>query len=191
MKIFTRGKNFHLNACVGDNGGPHTFFHYALGYYEAAKQVAENIMIDDYHVDTKVYPLLFLYRQYVELIIKHLLITSSKLANKDIINIKGHEIDKKWRLLIHELDENSNLKAHIENQSFIEELIMEISSIDNNGETFRYPLDLQGREHLKNVNIINIENVHSAMTLIYKYFEKIDLEIDMINDYKYDISLYY
>lgn len=123
---------------------------YAAGYKYAA-----DILVDKY-ADLKnigalrlVYPIMFLYRQYLELALKDLLTTGSQLVDKDKPDLKQyrHDLPKLWsdvRPLLEKFwgDEEARGK-----HDAIEERIAEFHKVDAGSFVFRYPEDGKGQNH--------------------------------------------
>ena len=74
-----RGENtqYHLNACVGKNGGPWKLFDYAYGYFHAADLAVESLVENPMRVDVAIYQIAYMYRHAVELSLKSLTWQSS------------------------------------------------------------------------------------------------------------------
>jgi hypothetical protein len=53
--VFQGGEDFHLNACVGLNGGLPDFERMGSGFLEVAKRLAESLCQDSFGVDTMVW----------------------------------------------------------------------------------------------------------------------------------------
>ena len=69
--IFTSDVDWRFNACL--NWTNDTLELYVIGYKEAADKLVENIMDTPRYQDTLVFPICFLYRQYIELRLKELI----------------------------------------------------------------------------------------------------------------------
>lgn len=69
---------WHANACLGNLATPHA---YSQGYRKSARILSEYVYEKGRHQDFLIYPIVFLYRHHIELILKQLIIQGSDLAN--------------------------------------------------------------------------------------------------------------
>ena len=78
-KLFADNKDFwQLNACIDKFNG---IAAYASGYLEAAKLLARIVIYAQRHMDTLVYPIIYLYRHYLEIQLKDLIRTGANITN--------------------------------------------------------------------------------------------------------------
>jgi hypothetical protein len=116
-----------------------------LGYASAYKKAADKL-VESFNDTSRLYdndltlPIVFLYRQYLELHLKSLVRDGNK-AFGNPPNSPNHLIDKLWQelkpmLIKARLPETYN-SAKIE---AVEECIMEFAKVDENSENFRFPV---------------------------------------------------
>ena len=107
------------------------FIHSANCY----KKAIDILIVDDFEDLSTLYPCLFLIRQYLELILKALIIKCVK--DKNITNDKyiGHKL----KALMNEIADNDEIKdiLLIVNKSKVIDLF---DDIDQNGDYYRYPI---------------------------------------------------
>lgn len=161
---FGEGGNWQLNACVGSNGGPYNFADYAYGYLALGNSVAEQIIKSDGHwgdvpIDVGIYPLLYLYRQGMELMLKHFI-----YDRQGVTRINGsHDLEKLWieskQVLTELLGSYPDLDETLQK---IEQFIKKLSELDPNGEVMRFPENLQRKTFLSDYSIINIEPIYES-----------------------------
>ena len=188
--IFDNGPNYNLNACVGNNGGPYTFYQYSLGYFESANIIVEQLFTDNHHIDLKIYPIVFMYRQYIELMLKHLSLIATNLFEDCARYSKGHDLFKRWEDLLKVIEKESDLELEEIDFSEISSLIREFNNLDPTGETFRYPTSKKGEYFLQEISVINIEVLYKKMKIIYEIFENIDLRLSVLKEWIYDARNY-
>lgn len=102
---------------------------YISGYKDAADTLVEKVC---YTVlaESYVFPIVFLYRQYLELMLKNIYVQ----INSGNSNIKfNHKLDGLWANIKKNL---ATLKNH--EIELVEEVINEFQSIDSNSTNFRY-----------------------------------------------------
>lgn len=172
FKIFQGGPKTHFNACVGANGDPDIVFYYD-GYFIAAKTLLEKVITDhpSISVDIAIYPILFNLRHAIELSLKKNLSEIIKLKKfRPILQIEEqdfskHDLRPLWQST---KDTASLLDDEYEPIiSEIDDLIIQIATIDPTGQTFRYPNSLGSQiKHLDNFSIINIERILVALNKI-------------------------
>jgi hypothetical protein len=142
------------------------FYDYAVGYRAAADALVEDVLAARLVPDSVCYPVLFLYRHYVELILKGIIDFGSRLGNNDIPKgPEDHQISKLWRQA-RGLLEREFPKGKKEDLDAVEKCIDELTAIDSCGEGFRYGAkkrrhgeDLMWGKHTQ----LNLDNVRCVM----------------------------
>jgi hypothetical protein len=167
--LFRPGPNFHLNACVGRNGGPADFHRYAFGYFEAGERLVKSLQEDHASVDLLIYPLVHLYRHGIEAVLKHLGRELPILCNEKATVKQTHKLLDNWASVRHHLQQLQ--AADAKTLDSVEEKLKEIVEIDPNGETFRYPKAKDGKMHLQETSIINAEVFAEEMQGLVEFFE--------------------
>jgi hypothetical protein len=128
---------------------------YRWGYLKGARQLAK-AMGGVPAQDNLVYPMIFLYRHYVELEIKDAIDLCLAIVERNPMSKSerdtalkarkqlGHDLRKAWHLLMmlasREFEQSATLVME-ECQPLIEQL----ASLDHSGEAFRYPLTVNGK----------------------------------------------
>ena len=145
----------HLNACVGDNGGPYDLYDYAYGYFGAAAALAQEARKFNVPLDVLIYPTCLTFRHAIELSIKYLVTDLARLTQADDRYAPGHSLTANWskarKLLI-----LSKLKIAQEELAAMDTVVRCIEHIDPRGETFRYPENFKSEQLLKDWSLINI-----------------------------------
>jgi hypothetical protein len=109
-----------------------------------------------------VFPILFLYRHYLELTLKEIILTATQYLEKSHDAINSHNVSQLWeeaKKLISQVDldiPNDDMVA-VENQ------ISQFHSLDKSSMTFRYPVDKQGNVFKNLSDYINIENIREIV----------------------------
>ena len=71
IDIFTyRSEDWWNNACLNFMEGKNTWYGYFRGYQRAAELLVQYVDCEKQYQDTLVFPIIFLYRHYLELILK-------------------------------------------------------------------------------------------------------------------------
>ncbi len=133
------------NAWVGSN--PLQWFGYAEGYRRAAELLVKHVAETGRDLDHLVSPFVFLYRQSLEVSLKHLLIKGCELLDRKVPKIKGnrHSLVEHWRHCRTILEEvwpegpKQDLDA-------VEEVLTQFEERDPSSTRFRFP-DGERMEH--------------------------------------------
>ncbi len=140
---------------------PNDFSTYAEGYKKLADLGVQQIANGHHHVDVLVYPIVFCYRQYMELRLKELIRTAGDLLDQSLIAPNLHDLPGLWthvRALLRRIwpGEDPDLDA-------IESVVEEFQEIDPRSDAFRYPLGRSGNPSLPGLKYINVRQVSEVI----------------------------
>lgn len=141
---------------------------YSQAYKDAGDRLVECAQTDKTSINFLVFPILFLYRHYLELALKETIIAATQYLEKDH-DIKGHNLIQLWedaKKFIFEADldiPNSEMDA-VANQ------ISQFHKLDQSSETFRYPVDNKGNIFPNLSDYINIQNVREIVDGLHAWF---------------------
>lgn len=117
-------------------------FLYSQGYLMAANTIYTAIESNTFRQNTLVYPMIFNYRQFVELQLKELSAIGNKYLDRDKDFDKGHELKKLWdeyrNNILKEISPYFD-QAMLDN---VEKLIIEFEAEDPGSTNYRYPFKL-------------------------------------------------
>ena len=145
---------------------------YIEGYKNAADYLVEHA-VKEWPADMLVYPIVFLYRQYLELQLKDLLQILFKCHRLSCRLPITHDLMQIWhrfRPLVESLDEKLE---GVEYYDHIEARIKEFDIIDKTSYSFRYPQDTQEGLSLESIKtdigdeMLNIFQMKCVMDSIY------------------------
>jgi hypothetical protein len=165
------------------------FYPYADGYRQGADSLIRQC-IDEHGIkDILIFPVVFLYRQYVELRLKELIIGLHYCIDGSDVFPTHHRIDSLWGefvSLYEELGENPKTK-NFENAKGV---IMQFSKIDPKSMAFRYPVTPNGDKTLS-ITHINVRNFGEVMERLANFLDAVsdqiahykDISSDMYNDW--------
>jgi len=166
-KLFVEAEDWWMNACLDWYHDPTEL--YIVGYKEAADSLVDSIANRKGSADSLIFPIVFLYRHYVEIRLKSLLLDGNRLLDREHKQKSEHQLSKLWpkvRSILDELwpnEEGEDLKA-------MDSLIAQFEEVDPRSTTFRYPKDFDGNNSLKldvpRVNLRNLAEVVGAMSII-------------------------
>jgi len=172
--LFERGPDWRNNAMLGWTGFPMGL--YAAGYKDAADAILYALSQQKASLDSVVYPLVFVYRQGIELQLKMLLPLARRLAGKAPKNDHSHGLMPMWsqlRPLLEELtprEDDAELPA-------IESFIEQIDKVDPQSFSFRYPTTKRGSESLPDLRQINVRQLSEIMDSIFRMLGGIHSEL--------------
>lgn len=154
---------------------PNPWMRQAIGYKDAGDIIATGFVTVMHRRDALAYPVVFLYRQYMELALKALIRQA-----QDYHGIAGdcphtHRLDGLWRLL-RELIQGMGCSSGDETEQ-TGRLINEFCTIDPLSQAFRYPEDRDGNPCLTAISEVNIVNMQKVVAKIAFLFECVDLMI--------------
>lgn len=175
------------NACVGENGDP-GYAEYAKGFSVAANVLLEKVISqsNDVWIDDVIYPICFNMRHSVELRIKHAYEIVAKIAVLKKIKTpeykSNHDIRSLWEgFKEYAISIDKNYKDIIIK---LNQTILDISEVDPNGETFRYPKDKSSNKHLVDVGSISCHVLfHKFKELEYNFESFSWLNQGMLDEY--------
>lgn len=143
---------------------------YIDGYLDAA-----NLLVEQgpaWNIHKLVYPILFLYRQHLVLMLKAQIQHCRDYLRDDKRYPKVHEIDKLWRVLTELLDRITRDLSDNDEMRHTERLIDEFCLVDPNSESFRFPENRQGHLH---------PSAEIDLGVVKTSVEKISLLLDYIS----------
>lgn len=182
--LFTAEGAWWNNACL--NFFPDGWAVYAIGYKEAAEILVEYVNTRRQQQDALIYPIVFLYRQYLELAIKDLIRKGRKSLDIHEDLPKSHRIDELWKICMKLLSKISPQDS-IQEQSQISRLLNELCQIDPLSISFRYPEDKDGDPTLPTLGQVNIRNIAVVVNKIATILDGADAMIDEYLSFKSDI----
>jgi len=184
-RVFAPATTWEHSACL--NGFPNVWAFYALGYKRAADILVGEFAEMSRGRDPLVFPIVFLYRQFLELSLKDLIRQARCYLECSTAFPAMHELDKLWRKFCSLLSE-INSDAVTDEMRQIERLIDEFCAIDPISQAFRYPEDKQGNPSLPNMNDINVVNVRDVVSKMALLLECVDAMVEQYQSAKNDIA---
>jgi hypothetical protein len=178
--LFRPGPNPQYNACVGTNGGPYDFGSYGEGFFEAGFKIVEAIYRGEWAIDILVYPAVFNFRHGIELYIKHLTILANRLLTTGQTMKHGHGIMDNWNALTKLLLSIRHPQFDATELNVLRDILDDFLEIDANGQVFRYPEDIKGNPHLRDISVINIQVLGEGMKIAFELFEKCDIGLSVL-----------
>ena len=166
--LFTSGSDWEAEALLDRFGD--WFLSYAGGYKAAADAVVEKVEAKEASADRVGFAACFLYRHYVELMLKGLINVGAMLEQRRANYPKNHRIDELWRecrLLL----EKASPEGERTDTDAVERCIKELAFMDPSGKAFRFGEDKVGRPTLSRVTQISLTNMRDVMNRIAGFLE--------------------
>jgi hypothetical protein len=158
---------------------------YAEGFKGAADTLVESILCDDIHLRFQmVIPACYLYRHYLELEMKYILITAGKLKIMTLTDedLETHELYPLWNLTRKVITTVVPAEPKV-NLSAMEAIIQEFHCIDRSGQELRYHKRTDGKESLQKLeDDFSLANLRLTMAKVQIYFEGISGLLDAMFD---------
>src|SRR5438094_5882579 len=136
--LFDHADDWYYNACL--NRQYDNWELYAIGYKTAADILVQYVIDTRSERDTLVFPIVFNYRQYLELRCKEIIRVGRMLSNEPAEFPQMHDLRKLW-IVCRETIANSEPSASETDFQAIDEAIAQFCAVDPKSEAFRYPMD--------------------------------------------------
>jgi len=165
-ELFKSAEDWHLNACVGYSRD--SLSSYADNYRAGADALIRSATDGNAVLDAVIYPIVFLYRHYIELCLKDIVFLGRRLQDDSRPFPKVHNLSALW------VEAKQLLVTHYGNDvppglQNLNGIIDEFTQHDPNSQAFRYPWDRKGNPHLQEIQHINIRNLQETMDRVASF----------------------
>lgn len=141
-------------------------YRYVGGFQRAAEVLVEHAGHDRADVDVLAVPMLFCYRQWIELRLKELWLKGSRLQGRSAEPMKTHDLAILWRQ-VRPLIEAAWPDDDPSELDHLARILEELASFDGpQGTGFRYPANRKGDVSLPSDLQINLTNVSHVMAKV-------------------------
>ena len=179
-RLFTQGPSWEKTVQISTWG--EGLLTYALGYKSAADHLIENFEHLDYR-DFVVYPICYLYRHYVELILKGLIVQCQIGEGKSGNFPTNHDVLALWKQFREHIEQ---IQPDVDDANeTVERSIREFVKHDPCSDSFRYPIRRDGTPTLEGLTLIDLQNLQTVMGRIsgllegsYDYLDDLNQNID-------------
>lgn len=157
------------------------FFLYSEGYKKAGKMLWTFCNENKFYSNTLIYPLVFTYRQFLELRLKELIIMGYRYLNAEKDFADEHSLMKLWLTYRNEiLNSIENIDSKILDN--VEKIISQFNTEDSKSMCFRYPVTrAPNRKESVNRETIDLLNFKEVIDRLIYFF---DWQWDMISHYE-------
>ncbi len=181
QQLFIKGEDWHNNAMLGWT--PYPWDLYASGYKDAADVVIAALAAQKAPIDSVIYPLVFLYRQGLELKLKLILPLARRLAGVDGTTALSHSLRPLWTELrrhLQQVDPRDNDQELIA----LEDLIWQLDAVDPGSMAFRYPTNKHGEVMLQDLRHVNVRHLSEIMNSVFTMLDGIHSWLGEIEQYQ-------
>ncbi len=184
--LFTSGhQDWQNNACLTWTEGNSIHLE---GYKLAADQLVTTIEAGGHDQDFLVYPIVFLYRHHLELLLKELRATGWRLYDWDLNANGGHKLPGLWkdcRKVIEETWPN----APGSDADVVGRLIAEFDAMDPNSTAFRYSTSMKGEKSLPDdIAHLNLRHLRQTMDRLSLFLQASLAGVAVSLDLKQDVA---
>ncbi|MFT4603006.1 MAG: hypothetical protein ACI857_003193 [Arenicella sp.] len=187
--LFSGDKDWKANACL--NWSHDSMGLYIEGYREAADKLVHDVVESGTNQDILVFPISFLYRQYIELQLKHIIRESRIFLGEGAGFPEHHKINDLWNTansLMAKIikDHDQTIKNYIttDDVKAIKTIITEFVKVDPDSFAFRYPKDKKGNKNLDDIEYINLRKLHDQMEVLKEKLDKYYLCVSLLRDFQ-------
>lgn len=164
QQLFIQGEDWHNNAMLGWTHFPWDI--YAAGYKDAADALVAALAERKAPLDSVVYPLVFLFRQGLELQLKLILPLARRLAGKATVADHQHGLMPLWKELRRHLEQLDPREEDKELPA-IEDFIRQLDTVDPGSFAFRYPTTKKGEVSLPELRHVNVRHLSEIMDSVF------------------------
>ncbi len=169
--------NLNPGLQVGIGHWNQDFYAYAKGYKDGADFIIQGVVNGsrnfNFQINELVFPIVFLYRQYLELRLKDIIVSSNRLNEKSPLlppHLQNHEIRKLWKTA-KPLIKAVSSSVSPEDLTAVEAIVERLYEVDAKGEAFRYPVDKKGRLHLPKLTAVNLGELKDTMQKVGEFLD--------------------
>lgn len=184
--IFAPDQNWHCNACLNWADDPLEL--YIEGYKQAADTLVNQVDESGENQDTLVYPICFLYRQYIELRLKEIIRSGRRLLDDPGQFPQHHKIQNLWDYavpLLKKVFANESTPLDLSIPSYI---VSEFAKVDPESIAFRYPFDNKGANPLKGIWHINLRLLADSVNAFASDIDAASMAISVYLDSKWEMQ---
>lgn len=166
-------------ACLGWSANQ--WYGYTEGYRRAAEILVQHVIECGREHDKLVYPIVFSSRHYLEIKLKFLLLSASRLVDREASISSNHSLMHTWRALRPLLGEI--FAGHDQGElDAVEAVLSEFDSRDGSSMAFRYPIDTRGESLQPTSSTIALQRFGKTMDGISAFLEACDTAIQQYAD---------
>lgn len=165
--------NAKLNIC-------HGLDLFAEGYKKAADVLVTYVKESEQDLDYLVYPIVFLYRHYLELIFKEIIQEGNQLLVGNNSIPHGHKLNDFWGQVKHIINVIWPNKA-VDEFRHIDHIVNEFCAVDLRSDSFRYPVNKSGDNQLSHLSLLNVRHLSEEIDKAYEFLYGVSAYLEESN----------
>ena len=143
---------------------------YAIGYKESADALIERVIEKDSGADLQFYSIAFLYRHYLELRLKELLISGGHVVYNESKLQHLHDLHNLWEP-VRDILESITPDTYSAEMDALGKCIDELCILDAESMSFRYPVNKKGQPTLRGIERVELVNLKAVMERISAFLD--------------------
>jgi hypothetical protein len=185
------------NACLNSTFGDDQLA-YTEGYRRGANRLLRHVIEEQTDQDFLLYPIIFLYRHHIELILKRLIVRAPYLIDRELTetekkHLGGHRLDLLWQDLkpmFTQICEAAGWgRPNQDDIDGIEDYIRQMVKLDPESFTFRYARSKKGDPSLPaDLKRINLRHFGEVMERLASHLDGIDSATSHIEEVKLEME---
>ncbi|MDD5519489.1 MAG: hypothetical protein PHI84_01585 [Kiritimatiellae bacterium] len=187
--LFDSADDWHNNACIptftSDKQIP-----YIEGYKLAADILVNKVNETGRSQDFLVYPIAFLYRHHLELLLKQIIADGRDLLKNEAGYPQHHKIDALWEE-VKSLIRKTWKTADPPEMRKTDHVISEFMKLDPTGEGFRYGHKKDGQDSLTDIKYINLRHLAECIGEVAEFLDGVSTGISVYRDERNEMASYY
>ncbi len=184
--LFAGANDWYHHACI--NLRYFNWGWYATGYKYAGDVLVQHIIDTRNHRDTLVFPIVFNYRQYLEVRCKEIIILGKMLSDEVPEFPHKHNLRLLWdtcRPIIAACEPSAS-ETDLE---AIDEAIAQFCVVDPESYSFRYPVNLKGDLSIPaDLHVINLRQLRDGIDRLASFFDAVSMAFSAYLDSKAEIQ---
>jgi hypothetical protein len=187
--LFSARKDWWNNACL--NHMHDGWFVYAEGYRRGAEVLIAQATAHTGDLDALVYPIVYLYRHYVELSLKILIRDTGRLLGQPSEPPLNHNLRTLWSKA-EQLLRQAFPDQPTRDFAAVGGTIEELAGVDPASEAFRYPLTKSGSASMPGLSHINIAQFRDRMLVVERFLEGATSMVDhYVSEMEHELPPYW
>lgn len=181
FRYIDREKN-NIIEIINTNDVSKEFYNYSINFYISGRLLIEHLIPirSNAKKDSWFFPIVYLYRQAIELILKAIVFKYIDNRNERIEYLREvrHDLSSSFRVLIEKLNLNK-INTNLEEIKWLQKFLEDITYVDRESDVFRYPFSNTGKTFFneqKNINLCYLRvNFNTAFEILNDIFNDTNL----------------
>jgi hypothetical protein len=186
--VFASADDWQNNACIPQFGGKE--FAYIEGYRLAADTLVEHVKETGRCQDFLVFPIVYLYRHYLELLLKQIIADGRELLDNKTGFPTHHRLTDLWTEA-KGLTRRTWRTHDPPEMREVDHVISEFARLDPEGESFRYAVKKDGQSTLPPIQHINLRQLSDSLRVVSQFLDGVSTGISVYLDNQREMSAYY